>query len=613
MSSETSRESAEDAKNNALENLQKAIISIPQKLRLKIENLPKNIDKVVAGKTEKLRVLFKTIDQTNEQLGQFAACKKGCSSCCYIPVSISESEIEYIEKYTGAKRTRIQPAEVSQGKACPFLLNGECSIYEHRPYSCRRHMAFTKTAHWCRPGIYDRIDMPNAYSETRDEFPTIHQNYVNLAGTSRWDIRQVFSASALQNGPIAAKNTCYHCGKPATSKEHIPPKCIFPTNSRYRKDLITVPACDEHNTDKALEDEFIMACVTPSVLNNNLAIAETRTRLKATLDKKPGLLAATMKNIKWFEHEKSGIVLAEADVPRLTREFELMARGLYFYEKRRRFEGTCTVLTNFVVFRELEDRMLEACRATIKKLVDKEKTAWEWQGANKEVFAYHLEENDGIGMVVLRFFEGVEVYIGLRSTTKIRLDDVLNTWPSCEELKQIQPKSKTQWNTVLGEFEKALKSDAILTRLVRVRNYPEMPRHRDPHHMVVLWQYLGEGKMVSELIKTIGPKNIFGLHGYALSEMAEYGLVEGTDTKHLISLARLAGHQLDPNDIQQIWNKRLDELLAMGAQKPCATVNSDPLARWIAFVLMATPKREYASRGINAFEASLHAAQLLQR
>lgn len=50
--------------------------------------------------------------------------------------------------------------------------------------------------------------------------------------------------------------TCYMCEKPATSVEHIPPKCLFPEQkdlpggADLRKQLLTVPACDEHNLKK---------------------------------------------------------------------------------------------------------------------------------------------------------------------------------------------------------------------------------------------------------------------------------------------------------------------------------------------------------------------------
>ncbi|AXH64146.2 MULTISPECIES: hypothetical protein [Providencia] len=53
---------------------------------------------------------------------------------------------------------------------------------------------------------------------------------------------------------------CYYCGNPATTREHVPPKCFFPKGSN----LITVPSCEIHNNDKSHIDEimrvFLMGC-----------------------------------------------------------------------------------------------------------------------------------------------------------------------------------------------------------------------------------------------------------------------------------------------------------------------------------------------------------------
>lgn len=58
-------------------------------------------------------------------------------------------------------------------------------------------------------------------------------------------------------------NTCYMCDAPATSKEHAPPACLFPDQSSIgrdlRRNLITVPSCDLHNSRKSEDDEFLRA------------------------------------------------------------------------------------------------------------------------------------------------------------------------------------------------------------------------------------------------------------------------------------------------------------------------------------------------------------------
>ena len=191
-------ETAEEAKVKARKNLEKALKSVPHKLQVKIDGLPKHLERIDAGKTDKLRALFRTVDQSSQHLQKFAACKRGCSSCCFLPVSISAAEVEYIEKHTGAKRTSVQPHRNVLGEPCPFVEDGECSIYEHRPYACRRHLAFTKTSTWCDTYKCNEIEVAMVYSEGRDQFPALMNSFLSLVGKAHWDIRQVFSHKNLK-------------------------------------------------------------------------------------------------------------------------------------------------------------------------------------------------------------------------------------------------------------------------------------------------------------------------------------------------------------------------------------------------------------------------------
>ena len=57
-----------------------------------------------------------------------------------------------------------------------------------------------------------------------------------------------------------AEKTCYMCEELATSVEHIPPQCLFPEQKDLpdgidlRKQLLTVPSCDKHNSKKSQDD-----------------------------------------------------------------------------------------------------------------------------------------------------------------------------------------------------------------------------------------------------------------------------------------------------------------------------------------------------------------------
>ncbi len=85
--------------------------------------------------------------------------------------------------------------------------------------------------------------------------------------------------------PKKKNRICYMCGNPATSKEHVPPACLFPEKkdirtSAFRNNLITVPSCDLHNSKKSNDDEFLMACIAGVVGNNVIGFFHFRTKVK---------------------------------------------------------------------------------------------------------------------------------------------------------------------------------------------------------------------------------------------------------------------------------------------------------------------------------------------
>lgn len=68
---------------------------------------------------------------------------------------------------------------------------------------------------------------------------------------------------------------CYMCEQAATSREHVPPRCLFPESkdmggAQYRENLITVPSCDVHNMAKSRDDEFLMVSLAGIIGNNSI-------------------------------------------------------------------------------------------------------------------------------------------------------------------------------------------------------------------------------------------------------------------------------------------------------------------------------------------------------
>lgn len=89
--------------------------------------------------------------------GGIAACRRGCSACCHMPVMLLASEAQHISREIGRplrfipeeKRNTRPPVFRGEGYACPFLVDGDCSVYEQRPIACRTHFNLDRDALLC--------------------------------------------------------------------------------------------------------------------------------------------------------------------------------------------------------------------------------------------------------------------------------------------------------------------------------------------------------------------------------------------------------------------------------------------------------------------------------
>lgn len=73
---------------------------------------------------------------------------------------------------------------------------------------------------------------------------------------------------------MTSATTCYMCDSVETSREHVPPVCFFPTAKEIgrdlRRNLITVPSCDRHNSLKSKDDEYLRAVIVITAENNKV-------------------------------------------------------------------------------------------------------------------------------------------------------------------------------------------------------------------------------------------------------------------------------------------------------------------------------------------------------
>jgi len=213
------------------------------------------------------------------------------------------------------------------------------------------------------------------------------------------------------------------CSEIASSREHVPPMCLFPEEkdiktSMFRKNLITVPSCTLHNSKKSKDDEFLMACVAGIVGNNFLGYFHTHTKIKRTFLKKgKAFLKVIMTEVYHgdFKNEIGKIfpvLVGRPHFNRLESCFRHIAYGLYHHKFGKQFEGECQVLMDFITY---DDVKTEKFKILIRKALKYEKQPI-IEGENPEVFNYEFYEPDAFGLNALRmtFYQGAKVYVAFK-------------------------------------------------------------------------------------------------------------------------------------------------------------------------------------------------------
>ncbi len=230
---------------------------------------------------------------------------------------------------------------------------------------------------------------------------------------------------------------CYWCGKTATSREHVPPKCLFPEgkdvkeiyDQPFRNHLITVPSCDEHNLEKSHEDEYLMACLSGRVGNNGIAYVHNATKVKRARTRNPNIFKVDKEDILIIKERKFPIQWIAVDNIKLMYSFESIARGLYFHEQRKNFDGECKIVSRIFIHPDAQKWSDFNIRAT--ELIEKEQPHWgtEIKGNNTDIFTYQFSPIDGFKCQTLSliFYKATKVYAILSDM-------------SPEEMEQVRPK-----------------------------------------------------------------------------------------------------------------------------------------------------------------------------
>lgn len=215
-------------------------------------------------------------------------------------------------------------------------------------------------------------------------------------------------------------STCYMCNQEATSVEHAPPKCLFPekkdvsAGNEYRRNLVTVPSCDEHNSATSRDDEHLLYMLSASITSNDVGLNQFLTKVKRAAERNPSFASTILVSsepVKLFHEDTQEWKDAfgmQVQGNRLDAVFKKCAYALYFHETKTKFQGTVTVVTGFTLYNVPS---LNSAIASAIPTAEDYFSQHAAKGDNPDVFFYKFEEGENTGIMLMYFYEKSKVLV----------------------------------------------------------------------------------------------------------------------------------------------------------------------------------------------------------
>lgn len=213
--------------------------------------------------------------------------------------------------------------------------------------------------------------------------------------------------------------TCYCCDDLATSREHVPPKCIFPkadpkTNINYRENLLTVPSCEAHNQTKTRDDEYLRAVLTMCIGADAVASRYfSESVLRGAIDRPNLLRGIFSKSQTVYVKEKSDTHLSETVATEINRErversLEHVALGIFFHQFGVKHRGTVDIFPFFLGDLANPDGVYNSAMLRVKNICDQTFRHLPRIGLAPDIFYYQTYfDKTGAGLIHLVFYGGV--------------------------------------------------------------------------------------------------------------------------------------------------------------------------------------------------------------
>jgi hypothetical protein len=199
---------------------------------------------------------------------------------------------------------------------------------------------------------------------------------------------------------------CFACRNPATTREHVPPLCLFPETKNaeggrdLRRNLITVPACVDHNLAKSTDDEYFRWVVSTNVAANHVGTWQAVTKVARAHGRRPALGQSILEGAKnvTVVDSRTGLEYSTAEAPldgaRFTRVLDLVALGVYRHHFGESWSGTVRVHPDFIADIGPEwTTDVDTARIVLFEVADRLFAPETKRGDNPDIFWYQVHES----------------------------------------------------------------------------------------------------------------------------------------------------------------------------------------------------------------------------
>ena len=186
-----------------------------------------------------------------------------------------------------------------------------------------------------------------------------------------------------------------------------------------RKQLLTVPACNEHNSKKSQDDEYLLYSLVMLINSNKVARNQYSSKIKRAIKRNPSLLKKftdTASPIKMQNSQTGAISNTCAfhfEEDRFNGIIDRLGRALYYKHFNEKWYNHIKYQAEYL-FATIDPKKTDELNKPILE-ISEQADVWfsnsKYYGENPEVFKYQAVEHNQLKMMRLHFYEGCKLLL----------------------------------------------------------------------------------------------------------------------------------------------------------------------------------------------------------